>query len=403
MNKKIAILPKLYDAGGDASKKWYVYFSVRDPKSDKMVRFKKSSGLEPDIAVAERHKKATELIDEYTKRLQSGWNPFTNDKEVIYEDGIGYKLATSQYKKARAMNNTFAYLASEYIGVVARGLSGPTQETYRSKLREFRNWLDYNMIGDNDITSIDNTLLTKFFVFLIDERKLSGNTVKKYTYILKRFWDWAIKEKKCKINPVFGMPTTARVIDKAPVPIQKDDLDLIRKTISTEDPQLWLAMQFQYYCALRPGNELRLLRIVDINFETATIRISDVTAKKKVKRLVSIPRPFMKVLKEEYKLHRYEKWQYVFGKNGMPGADPLGKNNMRYRFNRFRKMLGLPEEYKYYSMKHTGASMLWQQPGVSLHDIMSHLGHTRASSTEHYVNTKLGKKDDSIRERFPEI
>lgn len=34
--KKIVILPKLNDAGGDLSKKWFIYYSVRDPRTDKM-------------------------------------------------------------------------------------------------------------------------------------------------------------------------------------------------------------------------------------------------------------------------------------------------------------------------------------------------------------------------------
>ena len=38
--KKIVILPKLNDAGGNLSKKWFVYYSVRDPRTDKMERFK---------------------------------------------------------------------------------------------------------------------------------------------------------------------------------------------------------------------------------------------------------------------------------------------------------------------------------------------------------------------------
>lgn len=43
--KKLVILPKLNDAGGDLSKKWFVYYSVRDPRTDKMERFKDHAGL----------------------------------------------------------------------------------------------------------------------------------------------------------------------------------------------------------------------------------------------------------------------------------------------------------------------------------------------------------------------
>ena len=41
--KKIVILPKLNDAGGDLSKKWFIYYSVRDPRTDKMKRFREAA------------------------------------------------------------------------------------------------------------------------------------------------------------------------------------------------------------------------------------------------------------------------------------------------------------------------------------------------------------------------
>jgi hypothetical protein len=31
-------IPKIYDAKGDLSKRWYVYFSYRNPKTNKLVR-----------------------------------------------------------------------------------------------------------------------------------------------------------------------------------------------------------------------------------------------------------------------------------------------------------------------------------------------------------------------------
>lgn len=38
--KKIVILPHLCDAGGDINKKWWVEYSMRDPRTDEMKRFR---------------------------------------------------------------------------------------------------------------------------------------------------------------------------------------------------------------------------------------------------------------------------------------------------------------------------------------------------------------------------
>ena len=40
IRKKMIILPQLYNADGNISKTWFVYYSVRDPRSGKMIRFK---------------------------------------------------------------------------------------------------------------------------------------------------------------------------------------------------------------------------------------------------------------------------------------------------------------------------------------------------------------------------
>jgi hypothetical protein len=88
--KKIVILPKLNDAGGDLSKKWFIYYSVRDPRTDKMKRFREHSGLS-QADETERRRCAGQQIRELTEKLKRGWSPFLDDKEAIYEDQLQYK------------------------------------------------------------------------------------------------------------------------------------------------------------------------------------------------------------------------------------------------------------------------------------------------------------------------
>ena len=89
--KKIVILPKLNDAGGDLSKKWFVFYSVRDPRTDKMERFRVFEGLNiPDEA--KRRKLAVAKIAELTQKLKCGWTPFLDNEEAIYEDQLNIRL-----------------------------------------------------------------------------------------------------------------------------------------------------------------------------------------------------------------------------------------------------------------------------------------------------------------------
>ena len=101
--KKIVILPKLNDAGGNLSKKWFVYYSVRDPRTDKMERFKDHVGLShPDESV--RRERADKIIQELTVKLKKGWTPFLDDTEAIYEDQLQYKHVADIYGTQKAAN-----------------------------------------------------------------------------------------------------------------------------------------------------------------------------------------------------------------------------------------------------------------------------------------------------------
>ena len=43
----------------------------------------------------------------------------------------------------------------------------------------------------------------------------------------------------------------------APRPVAEWDIEIFREAITKNDPQLWMAIEFETYCFLRPGKELR--------------------------------------------------------------------------------------------------------------------------------------------------
>ncbi len=76
-HKKQFSTPKIFDANGDLSKRWYVYFSYRNPDTGKLKRVKNIYGK------ANRYKTKAErygALSLYKKRLirflNDGYNPF---------------------------------------------------------------------------------------------------------------------------------------------------------------------------------------------------------------------------------------------------------------------------------------------------------------------------------------
>lgn len=399
--EKIVRLPIVCDAGGDLSKNWFVEFYCRNPKSGKFERQKIYKGINKFHTVGERRVAAQELCNLYTDKIRNGWSPYIDDL-TIYDDNLQYQSAIKNYRRAKSTNGTFNFFSSKFIDHIKNNVNADgTLPTYRSKLRCFDAWLESKRLNDVDISCIDQPVMYDFFSYIINDLERSAVTIKKYRQILGAVFDFVKRDRKLFQNPCFDLPSTKRINDQTPQPIQEFDIEPFRTAITIKDPQLWLAISLEYYCFLRPGKEVRLLRIGDIDFGRGMIRVTPVNSKT-AGRHVPIPLQFLKSMREEYKLHTYPRSNYVLGKTGVPGPDHLSKNCLRYRFVKFRKALNMPDMYKLYSWKHTG-NIRADEAGIPRREIQHQNGHTSIQTTETYMKNKRGIISTNIVHRFPQL
>jgi integrase len=401
MREKIAILPKLFDYSGDISKKWYIYFSVRSPRSGKMVVKKIYKGLFIHKSKKKRYEAANQIIEKYTQMLRAGYNFLEDESTAIYTDSLQYHNTAQIYKQQKKANRSFNYFACRFIDQHSAGLEHSTILTYKSKLRIFNTWLMREGMDDADITAIDNPVILKFFEFLNIEKKSSGVTYKKYKNTLHILFEYILDQKAIAYNPVQRITKCLRVVDEAPKAIHLDHLQEIVKRLK-EQPALYLFAMFEYYCFLRPGREIRMMKISWIDVGTGIIRIPKSFNKTKIDKNPIIPDEFLRILMEDYNLHTYPKDFYVFGRYGEPGILHLGKNTMAARFMKIRRELNLPADYMLYSFKHTGNSML-RRSGANGYERQMQNGHTSLRTTEIYSNDKFGFESEHIRKHFPSL
>ncbi len=72
MKKKIATVPRLVEGNnGD----WYVYFSVCNPLTGKMVPQKIYKGFKDCVTPAQKRAWGKSLVNELTEKLKAGWSP----------------------------------------------------------------------------------------------------------------------------------------------------------------------------------------------------------------------------------------------------------------------------------------------------------------------------------------
>ena len=389
------ILPKLSSTGTQ----WFVYYTCRNPKTAEMIRFRHYDGFS-GLTAEQKQEHGKKVIELYNAKLRNGWSPFAEVEDIVYTDHLEYRTASEFYGKKRAGNNTLQLKMSEYLAEVESQLAKKTYQTYQSKFRIFNLWLQSRKVSANDISSFTNSDIVEFFRFLIDKRKLSRRSIQKYQQILKMFFAWCQGKKLCAFNPVHDLPSTSRKNDSAPRPIVRADIEIFKDELK-KDPELWLAVQLEYYCALRPGQEIRLMKVKDIDLVKGTIRVDSLRAKTRCERIVTMPHQLLLQLRQ-LGLQDIERDYYVFGRGGIPGEEPIGKNYLRNRFVKVRKLLKMPYEYKFYSWKHTGAVEA-DEAGISFKDISMHLGHTSLQTTDMYFKNKKPGTSKAIREHYPTL
>lgn len=399
---KICILPKLYDCGGNTKKQWFVYFSYRDPKTNKMRRWKIFDGFHGLPNKKARYAHGETLIKQYTEKLKSGWNPFSEESEkAIYDDNLQYSTAIRIFKTARSGNKTFNYYSNLFLPEV-KGMADKTYKNYVSKFRIFDAWLIKNGMEGNDISAITEDVMRQFFLFLINDEMLARITVVKYRHMLERMFNFCVKNKYIRVSPMHDLPDTTRENDQAPRPIHEGDINRLVSEIRDNDRQLWLTVQLEYYCFLRPGLEIRLARVGWFDLARGVINIPKDVVKTDSNKMVIIPNQFREYLLKEWKLQNFPSNYYLIGQNGMPGPAHLGSNNLRNRFNIIRDRLQLPNHYKLYSWKHTGNAKA-ADAGIPAYHRQMQNGHSSMRSLEEYLKNKIGFQSSEIRENFPSI
>lgn len=400
MRQKLVILPKLHDYHGDISKRWFVFYSVKDPRSGKMVRFRHYNGF-TDLSSEERYRHARALIESFSARLKTGWTPFKDDTEALYDDQLDYQSVAQIYGNKRKSNNTFRRWISAFLEQEKAGIRHTTFITYRSKFRIFTLWHESQASEHDDLTTINNKVIIDFFRYLIDIRQVSRKSIKYYTMLLARAFEYFRKQRLIVINPVYDIPPCNRINDQAPRPIQREDIELFKKEIF-KDPELTLGMKFMFYCGMRPGHEIRELQIKDIDYIAGTIYIDRDRAKNAKSRIVTIPQQFLDALRAS-DLKSYPRAWYVFGVGGRPGPRPIDKNKFARKFKAIREKLGMPLLYKWYSWKHTGAIMADDTGNIPIKDISNQYGHADLQTTSIYFKNKKPQVSKAIREKYPTL
>lgn len=296
-------------------------------------------------------------------------------------------------------HKTYREVLREFLDDRCIALSQGTHGNYISKFKIITRWFEQQGLCDVSLRKITDPIVSKFFVYLALERQLDRPTCEKYFLVIRSFFRFAKAHGYINDIPCNMITFPNKKEDRGAKVILKDDLVRLLELIRIDNPQLFLACMFQYYCFIRPGRELRLLKVGDVDITAGVIRIPAQRAKNRRAEVVTMPHQLIDLCRE-YGLEGADKNLFVFGKGGRISNRSWGYNTLPYKFDQYRDKLGISKDIKFYSMKHTGVTML-AESGAPIRTIMDQCRHTNLSATQHYLKRHAGLVNERIRDYFP--
>lgn len=399
--------PKIYDADGDLSKRWYVYFSFVNPETGKLKRMKNIYGKTNRYKTKESRYFLLRLYKRrLLKLLKEGYNPFEDNtahhlkkinttikkpletpneaKEVLN----GVQEASKETSKQEDKNQQLTpKKALEYAIKLKTNIVGErTLVDYKSRCDLFVKWVSDNFEDIKAIDQVDKKVVSEFLNHV--QLKTSPRNRNNYRTCLSSMFQVLEDNDIIDKNFIKSINTLKTNPKRNKTYSEKQHQDIF-EYLEAKDPHLLLFIKFVSYNFLRPIEVCRL-QIKDINLESKTLQFQ---AKNKVLKTKLIPDILLKELPD---LSKLEGDSLLFAPNSIGGDWETALNNRRgYFSNRFKKVVkepfSLDKNYGLYSFRHTFITKLYRSlvvetsPFAAKSSLMQITGHTTMDALEKYL------------------
>ena len=362
--------PKIYDANGDLSKRWYVYYSYRNPATDKLERQTPIyAGVNKFKNLKERKNAIKILAKAVENILENGFNPYDEDSVSVDEtknysipDAITFSL---ELKKNTLKDNSF--------------------RDFRIRIKSFEKWLLANGFENRYITAVNKKTIVTFLnsVLSTTSAKNRNNTRAILSMFFQSLEDNDIIPDNFvkKINVLKSNPERNKTYSST------QEVDIFNY-LKSNDELMLLFIQFISYNHLRPVEVVRL-QIKDVNVKDRRLYVR---AKNKAVKVKIIPEILLSTLPN---LDKFNPESYLFTPNGIGQDWTTNETDKRDYFSkRFKKVkdsLGLGKDYGLYSFRHTFITKLYHEfaknstPFEAKSKLMLITGHETMVALEKYL------------------
>jgi integrase len=425
-HKRIFSTPKIFDGDGDLKKRWYVYFSYRDPETGRMKRMKNIyGGANRFKTKAERYS----VLNLYKKRLlrflKQGYNPFEDNTELYKkhtqkvttkgvksitnpvvtekkheheEEHVSVKtqeveakinrktqLKPKEEKPPKPSSPKVLDAFNKALELKTNVTKAKTLEDYTSRIYKLHKWLKKTHKEITHIEHIEKRHILEFLneVQLQSSPRNRNNYRSVFSSIFQVLEDNEIIERNFIkiIKPLKSKPQRHKTYTNK-------EQEYIFEYLEKKDPILLLYIKFISYNFLRPQEVCRL-KIKDINIDEKTLKFE---AKNKVLKTKLIPDILFDELPD---LSKCQPEDLLFTPKKIGGqwkaTEINRRTNFSKRFSAIKKALGFNKNYTLYSFRHTFITRLYRamvkdsSPFEAKSRLMLITGHSTMAALEKYL------------------
>lgn len=359
--------PKIYHGGDsfDISKRWYVYYSFRNPDTNILERQR------PIYAKANQIYKTKAQRIAYLERVR------VTLKKLLNKGYTPSQMIVEPYKITEAQLD-FALKQKKQI------LKDTTLRDYSDRLRHFKEYLNSKGLLQMPIHEIKRAIITGF---LNDVLKKSGARNRNNTKtVLSSLFSVLEENEIIPINFVKTIKSlkTSPTRNKTYTDIESKELfDYLNKN----DSHLLLFVKFVSYAFLRPIEACRL-KVGDINFNDKTLTVRAKNKALKTKVIPDVLFVELDFLKKE------DRNAWIFSHHGVAVSDTDEINRRDYyskKFLKVKKVFGFGVDHTIYSFRHTFITKLYRNlrkrfsPYQAKSELMLITGHSSMTALEKYL------------------
>jgi integrase len=382
--KKNFSTPKIYNANGDLSKRWYVYYSYRNPETGYLEKIKPIYGnINSFTTKHERMIVATSFQKNLIKLLKKGYSPFEEGQEFIkpeIEEVSTPKIEIEETKKT--INEAIEFA----LNLKKQTLNQTSYRGLNNRMNNFIEWTKKNHSKLKRIEDLNKKIITEFLNFQLE--KTSARNRNNFKADLSSIFqllednDIILNNFVKKIPTIKSVPTRNKTYSQE---LQEDIYNYLEKN----DPLLLLYIKFISYNFLRPIEVCRL-KVMDVNIRERKLQFKAKNSPLKTKIIPEI------LINELPDLSNFNPNEDLFTPDKIGGEWNTNENDKRNYFSkRFKKVVKdhfkLGTDYGLYSFRHTFITKLYRElrkettPFEAKSKLMLITGHATMDALEKYL------------------